>query len=155
MQVLEAPSETDRLVVVADYPNVAPEVVFAYWTRPELIRQWWPQEAELDARPGGAYALGWPERNWRLRGWYTRVEPGRTLAFTWQWDSEQDEAEMKAVVAHFEPLGAAGVGGTGGTRLTLTHGPYTDDDAGREARTEHLDGWQHFLARLGEALAGA
>ena len=39
------------------------EKVFAAWTRPELLRQWWGPgpvtcpEAEVDLREGGAYRL--------------------------------------------------------------------------------------------------
>ena len=37
----------------------------------------------------------------------------------------------------------------GGTRLTLTHGPYTASPADQEERiAHHLAGWQHFLPRL-------
>jgi hypothetical protein len=42
---------------------------------------------------------------------------------------------------------------TGGTRLTLTHGPYGDTAGEQEVRTaHHLAGWQHFLPRLQHAL---
>ena len=50
----EVPSGPDRLVVEADFLEMTPETVFDYWTKPELITKWWPQEAELEPREGAA-----------------------------------------------------------------------------------------------------
>ena len=36
----------------------------------------------------------------------------------------------------------------GGTRLTLTHGPYDATAGSQEMRAGHLEGWTHFLGRL-------
>ena len=75
MAVTLLPPTNDKLVVVGDILSAAPDVLFAYWTQPDLIRKWWPQEAEIDPRPGGGYHFSWPQRNWHLRGNYTAFEP--------------------------------------------------------------------------------
>jgi uncharacterized protein YndB with AHSA1/START domain len=136
----EIPSGPDRLIVKADIPKLSPEAAFTYWTRPELITKWWPQEAEIEPRLGGRYHLAWPGMNWHLRGVYTAFEPGRRLAFTWRWDHEPDAPE-RSVDITFAPGGE-------GTHLTATHGTYADTDADREERQGHLDGWTHFLSQL-------
>ena len=150
MEIVERAGRAEELVLVAEYPEAGLERVWAYWTRPERLVRWWPREVETDVRDGGAYHLAWPEQGWHLRGHYTAVVPERLLAFTWAWDGEpQEGAAPKQVTLRFEPL----PGGTAaGTHLTLTHGTYADTDEDREARQHHLDGWRHFLPRLGEAL---
>jgi uncharacterized protein YndB with AHSA1/START domain len=144
--VLEQATEPQLLVVSAEYSLTPPERTFAYWTQPDLLVRWWPQTAETDAQVGGHYYFAWPAMDWHLRGRYTVVEPGRRLAFTWRWDGEPSE-HIKDVEIRFEPLSS------GGTRLTVTHGPYDDSTEGRETRQGHLDGWRHFLPRLSDALA--
>jgi uncharacterized protein YndB with AHSA1/START domain len=136
----EIPSGPDRLVVAADFPELTPEAVFDYWTKPELITRWWPQEAEIEPRVGGRYHLGWPGMKWHLRGVYTAFEPGSRLAFTWNWDHEPDSPE-RSVAITLESKGE-------GTRLTATHGTYANTDSDREVRQSHLEGWTHFLSQL-------
>lgn len=139
--VTEIPSPPDTLVVVAEFPHVLPNRLFAYWTQPELLRRWWPREVDLDPRAGGAYHLSWPEMGWNLRGQYTEVEPGRRLGFTWRWDHEPD-APPTRVDVDVEPFADRGA------KLTLTHGPYGHAEGDREMRAGHLEGWRHFLGRL-------
>ncbi|HEU5439586.1 MAG TPA: SRPBCC domain-containing protein [Ktedonobacterales bacterium] len=146
--VVEQPAGPDVLVVEAECPDATPASVFTYWIQPELLTLWWPRVAELDVRVRGAYHLAWPPNDWHLRGRYTAVEPGEQLAFTWCWDGDV-EADETDVNARFAPLPG------GGTRLTLTHGPYDESEAASVMRRGHLDGWRHFLLRLGEALESA
>ena len=149
MQVTELATTPDVLTLVAEYPGLATERLWAYWTQPERLVRWWPREAETDVRDGGAYHLAWPEQGWHLRGRYTAVEPTHLLAFTWAWDGEPELPPPKQVTVRFEPL----PGTNAGTRLTLTHGTYAATAEDREARQHHLDGWRHFLPRLGEVLS--
>jgi uncharacterized protein YndB with AHSA1/START domain len=142
--VEQAPSPVETLIVRALYPGVVPARVFAFWTTPGLLCSWWPQEAELDVRVGGAYKLSWPKMNWRLRGRYTAVEPGARLAFTWVW--EHQSADVRGVEIHFAHRGDA-------TSVEVRHGPYADTQADREVRNGHLEVWLQFLGRLGAALA--
>lgn len=143
MTVTQLPSGLDKLLIEADFLSVAPHTLFEYWTQPELLRQWWPQEAQIVPRAGGAYHLSWPKMNWHLRGRYTAFEPGKQLGFTWKWDSDLQEPGEREVMLIFTPLA------TDGTRLLLTHGPYSDTPEDQKLRIEdHLAGWQHFLPRL-------
>ena len=143
MSITLLPSNSDTLVITADVSNLAPPEVFGYWTKPELLCAWWPQEAEIDARVGGAYHLSWPGMNWHLRGQYTRFEPGKQLAFTWKWDHDEEGTRIREVTLVFESLPDRG------TKLVLAHGPYTDSTEDQAVRIEHhLAGWQHFIPRL-------
>jgi uncharacterized protein YndB with AHSA1/START domain len=129
-----------QLKLSADFPNFTPHALFDYFTTPQLISRWWPQTAEIDPRQHGQYRLGWPSINWELFGEFTRYEPGKSLAYTWKWKHEPDLPE-RLVELQFEPLG-------GGARLTLTHGVYSGSPRDQADRQSHLEGWNHFLARL-------
>jgi uncharacterized protein YndB with AHSA1/START domain len=135
-------SDSTTLILTSSIP-ASPAAVFAAWTLPAQIVRWWPQTAEIDLRVGGAYHFGWPAISQHLRGIYQVVEPGAALTFTWHWDDEVEEGNAPRVVALiFTSHG-------GGTRMTLTHGPYADTPEDQNIRTEHhLAGWQHFLPKL-------
>jgi uncharacterized protein YndB with AHSA1/START domain len=133
-----------QLTLTGEVLDFTPLGLFAYWTRPNLLRQWWPPQAEVEPRAGGAYHYWWPERNDHLRGVFTVFEPGRRLAFTWRWDHEPPEAPTRTVTVSFAP----------DTRddervaLTLRHEPYGETQAEQDARKGHLEGWTHFLGKL-------
>lgn len=147
MSITQISSSSDKLVIVAEFNKFTPSEVFDYWTKPELLCAWWPQAADIDARVGGAYHLSWPSMNWHLRGQYTRFEPGKQLAFSWKWDHDEEGTAVREVMIDLESLHG------GGTKLTLTHEPYSDSAEDQAVRIEHhLAGWQHFIPRL-QALA--
>ncbi|GCE21269.1 SRPBCC family protein [Dictyobacter kobayashii] len=146
MIAIQLPSGPDTLLVAADFPQVAAPIIFNHWIEPTLLRRWWPQEAEVQPEPGGNYHLSWPQMGWHLRGHYTAFEPGQLLAFSWQWDHTPEDGE-KIVQVRFEPME------TDGTRLLLSHGPYTDTPQDQKLRIEdHLAGWIYFLPRLQKLL---
>ncbi|MEO5951310.1 MAG: SRPBCC domain-containing protein [Chloroflexia bacterium] len=144
--VVQQPSGTGELVVTTFFRGVSARELFRQWISPELITQWWPQQAEIDARDGGEYHLSWPSMDWDLRGTYTAYNPGSRLAFTWAWDNEP-ETPTRQVDVILEPVGDIG------TQLMLTHGMYTESTKDQEERQGHLEGWTYFLARLHNALS--
>lgn len=144
--VIQQESGPELLILISFYPGVSPRQLFTYWTQHELLQQWWPPQADIDARPGGSYCLSWPSMQWNLRGTYSVVEPGQRLAFTWNWDHEPDTPTRKVEVT-FEPVGDVG------TQLTVTHCTYTNSSNDQEERDGHLEGWIYFLKRLHDAVA--
>ena len=140
LQLQQAPTSTDRLTITANFPQFTPDGLFDYWTKPDLICQWWPQQAEIEPREGGAYHFSWPRMGWSLRGHYVKFDIGKSLNFTWQW--EHQATLLRHVEITFEALP------DGGTQITLTHGFYTDSAEDQEERKGHLEGWTHFLGRL-------
>lgn len=143
MAATQRPSGSETLIVEADFPSADPQTLFAYWTEPGPLQQWWPQRAEVEPYAGGSYCLSWPQQSWRLRGTYTVFEPGARLSFTWKWDHDPPETDAKVVTVAFTPLPPRG------TRLHLTHGPYRETPDEQELRIEHhLAGWLYFLSRL-------
>lgn len=148
MAITQLSSGSEILLLEADFLSASPLTLFTYWTDPALLQQWWPQEAELQPQINGSYHLSWPQMNWHLRGHYTHFEPGKLLAFTWRWDHDPLEEATREVKIIFAPVA------TGGTRILLSHGPYANTSEDQELRIEHhLAGWEHFFARLQEAVA--
>lgn len=139
-QLEQISTALDCLVMSANFPQLAPDVLFDYWTKPDLICQWWPQQAEIEPREGGAYHFSWPKMGWSLRGQYVNFDIGRSLNFTWRWDHQT--TPLRHVEITFDSLP------NGGTQITLTHGFYTDSAEDQEERAGHIEGWIHFLGRL-------
>jgi uncharacterized protein YndB with AHSA1/START domain len=115
-----------------------PEVVFAHLVTPEGMLAWMGQHAELDATPGGVFAVdidGNP-----VRGEYLEVDPPHSVVVSWGVlgsellppGSSRVEFRLTAIAA--------------GTRLDLIH-------TGLPAveQPKHAEGWAHFLAQLAHA----
>ncbi|MEP7293799.1 MAG: SRPBCC domain-containing protein [Chloroflexota bacterium] len=137
MSVVQQPSDSDRVIVTAEYPQLSPARLFQCFVDPAVLALWWAPAGASDPRVGGAYHLWWERMQWHLRGTYREFMPGQRLVFSWKWDHEPEVPE-RTVAVDF----AAGEDGQG-AQLTLTHGFYTADDG--EERTGHIDGWLYFL----------
>ena len=125
------------------------EKVFAAWTQPALLRQWWgpgpvscPQ-AEVDLREGGAYRLAnlQPDGSivW-ISGEFQRIRPPEELVYTWSLSEMPGEPTLVRVEfrAHAE-----------GTELVLTHERFAIE----AVRDMHLQGWGGCIDKLERLLA--
>ena len=124
-------------MVERDLPG-GPDEVFEWFVDPSKLTAWWPSEAETEPAVGGAYRMFWSGPDVTLRGRYLAVEPGERLAFTWSWD--HDDVPPREVAVAF-------AASAGGTQVTVDHEAATDQEG-----IEYVDGWEHFLGRLDEAL---
>jgi uncharacterized protein YndB with AHSA1/START domain len=121
------------------------ERVFAAWTRPELIAQWfyaapnWSVTVSADVRVGGQYRLEMRDENGQLHvqyGEYRVVEPVSALVFTW---SCPDIGVHDSVVTiRFDALGNQ-------TAFQLTHDQLP---AGADIRRRHEEGWAGCFMNL-------
>ena len=135
------PSQT---LVVQKTIAATPEWLFAAWTEPEALRQWWGPDGvtcidpQVDLRVGGRYRIGnrFPDGSvlW-IVGEFESVEPPHRLVFTWRLEGSSESAER--VTVRFEERGT-------GTEVTVTHALI-----GTEAlRDQHRHGWEGCLAGL-------
>ena len=139
MKVAESPAGVARLV--GEVPGT-PAVVYRYLTQPELLVQWWPEEASADARTDGRFELAWPSRGMRLLGRYLVTEPGRRLVCTWAFAHES----IRPRTVDIQLAEAAD-----GTRLTIEHTHGDDPDE----RQGYIDEWKFFINRLRAVTAEA
>jgi uncharacterized protein YndB with AHSA1/START domain len=126
--------------------NAAPEKVYAAWTEPARLIQWFGParvkqdtvRAEIDLRPGGRYRISFQndrgEYN-EVGGVYREVVRNARLVFTWAWHSTPERESL--VTVSLAPDGE-------GTLLTLTHGQFLD----AETRDRHREGWLSTLDKL-------
>lgn len=134
----------------------SPDKVFAAWTTPEVLKQWWkagPEgwetpTANVDLKVGGLYELTMrdPEGNdHTVRGEFREINPPTRLAYTWAWNNAPVEIHPKdasLVTVNFAPDGD-------GTLVTLAHTGFDTENQ----RDMHVHGWEGCLANLERALS--
>ncbi|MFB6842774.1 SRPBCC family protein [Streptomyces sp. NPDC056361] len=131
--------------------DARPEVVYEVVSRPEHLREWWPDEADLDPVAGGTGVItfGDPASPDAKAVPLTVVEadPPRRFSFRWVHDETEAATATNSLLVVFEliPSGA-------GTLLRFTETGFREK--GWEAAVleqqyrEHVSGWDHFLPRL-------
>jgi uncharacterized protein YndB with AHSA1/START domain len=139
--------ETGRLadVVVREVTiDASPETIFPFFTDPEKMVRWKGIDAELEARPGGIYRVVVTGRN-IARGEYVAIEPNTRVVFTWGWEDPESPVQpgTSTVEITLHPQGSQ-------TLVRLEHRGFPS----AEAATAHVEGWDHFLARLVIAAPG-
>jgi uncharacterized protein YndB with AHSA1/START domain len=154
MAVAPAAAASDRgsdLVLRLEREFAAPpERVFAAFTDPELLAQWWGPESmtcpvcEIDLRVGGRWrtCMRGERDNW-VSGVYREIVPSRRLAFTWAWEENGRRGHETVVEIDFAPAGP-------GTRIVLTQREFQS----AEARGGHAQGWASTLNCLDRLLKG-
>ena len=127
--------------------------VFEVITSPEHLKEWWPDEAELDARPGaiGRLVFGDPTSPEAHIPEVTVVDAvaDRLFSFRWVYSDGETAAEDNSLLVTFEltPLGPTS------TRLRMTetgwHEKTWDAEVREQEYRDHVSGWDHFIPRLG------
>ncbi|WP_405794157.1 SRPBCC family protein [Streptomyces longwoodensis] len=137
--------------------EATPEVVYEVVSRPEHLREWWPDEAELaTSTPGSTGTVRFGHGPQAKIEVLTVVEadPPRRFAFRWVADDGESAAPGNSLLVTFE-LDPAGTG----TLLRFTETGFRE--RGWEAATleeayqDHVHGWDHFLPRLVDYAAKA
>jgi uncharacterized protein YndB with AHSA1/START domain len=136
-------------VIVQRTIAAAPEKVFAAWTDPHLLAQWWGPPGsrvasiEVDLRVNGRYRIGLQQPNhdiYFVNGTYQLIQPPEKLVFTWRW--EQPDMDIGNSLVTIEMQGDDRY-----TTLTLTHTQLPEP-----ARAAHQQGWQGILDKLNSFL---
>jgi uncharacterized protein YndB with AHSA1/START domain len=117
----------DLEIVITRTFDAPAGIVFAAWTRPELVRRWWAPASlgvtivscDADVRVGGSYryVLHHAGSEFAFSGRYTEVAPPSRIAYT----------------QVFEPTASGAPPGDGDVLVTVTF----EDDAGRTHVVSH------------------
>jgi uncharacterized protein YndB with AHSA1/START domain len=127
--------------------NAPPARVYAAWTDPAQLKQWWgpegvqTQSLVADARTGGKYRWDLINREGEemsVFGEYRELIPGKKIVFTWKWDDD-DVWENRNSIVTVELSDR-----DGGTEVRLKHEQLPSE----ESRDRHNDGWNSVLDRL-------
>ena len=121
-----------------------PEIVYAHFTDPELYVRWMGTRAQLEPRPGGAYAVDIGEAA-RARGTFLELIPHSRIVFTFGWAGDDPPVApgSSTVEVTLTPTNE-------GTHVRLVHRGLRL----RQARDEHRQGWLLYLGRLRAVAAG-
>jgi uncharacterized protein YndB with AHSA1/START domain len=138
--------------------DASPEVVFEVISSPEHLQEWWPDEAVLDGPPApgavGELAWGAGETPRVHVESFTVVDalPPRLFSFRWVYEAPDVPGPGNSLLVTFElePSGE-------GTRVRMTESGFRErgwEVAVLEAAyREHVEGWDHFIPRLGAYVA--
>jgi uncharacterized protein YndB with AHSA1/START domain len=131
-------------VVVTKIISAPPERLFAAWTEPAQLKQWWGPEsvtcidAEVDLRVGGRYRIGnrFPDGSvvW-ITGRFHLIDAPHKLVYSWQLETSSEE---ELVTVSFEPRS------NGQTEVTVLHERIPDIPT----RARHQQGWVGCLEKL-------
>ncbi len=141
-------TKSDKLSLEVERYFKAPLArVYAAWTDAGQLKKWFgpsnvqTHELVADVRVGGEFR--WVVDNCdgervTVRGVYRVVEPGKKIAFTWEWEEDQVWAGHPSLVTveFFER--------DGGTNVRLIHEQLPSE----ESRTNHTKGWISVLEKL-------
>ena len=129
-----------------------PERVFAAFTEPERLKQWWGPEgvntpvAEIDPRPGGAYHFEMQMQGGnahKLSGIFREVTPPKRLVYTFVWEHGDFAGIEMLVTIELRPHGD-------GTELVLTQ----EGIPTPSSRDSHAHGWGGSLDKLKRLVEG-
>ncbi|MET7688941.1 SRPBCC domain-containing protein [Streptomyces sp. NPDC005483] len=130
--------------------DASPQVVYDVVSSPEHLREWWPDEAEFSAVPGGTGRIGFgdcsQDGTWMQFAVVDAVPP-RLFSFRWTHEEGEPAAlgNSNLVVFELEPAGT-------GTLLRMTESGFRErgwDEAKVAAKyAEHVTGWDFYLPRL-------
>ncbi|MEV6833917.1 SRPBCC family protein [Streptomyces sp. NPDC051133] len=131
--------------------DATPEVVYEVVSRPEHLREWWPDEAELEPVPGATGAISFgdgttPETK-VVPLTVVEADPPRRFSFRWVYDEAEAATSANSLLVTFD-LVASGTG----TLLRFTETGFREK--GWEAAVleeqyrQHVTGWDFFLPRL-------
>ena len=137
--------------------EAAPEVVYEVISTPEHLQGWWPDEAELEPRPGATGLVSFGDRSTPDANvvplTVVEADPPRRFSFRWVYDEGQPATSANSLLVTFDlvPSGA-------GTLLRFKEAGFREK--GWEAAVleqhyhEHVTGWDYFLPRLVAYVAG-
>lgn len=122
--------------------------VYAAWTNPEIIKQWFAPgdrmtvpKAEADPQVGGTYLIHMHDpdsgSDHIVSGEYEEVVPNEKLVFNWKW---KDGVDRTQVTIELRPAD------DGRTLLTLTHRGFSQ----QQFADKHNQGWSGCLKNLAD-----
>ncbi len=131
--------------------DASPEVVFEVISRPEHVREWWPEEATFESAPGSDGELVFDHEGSEVHVPMTvlDVDPPTRFSFRWIHPEGEVATPTNSLLVTFDlvPSGR-------GTTVRLTETGFREqgwEAAKLEAYyNDHVEGWGHHFPRLGE-----
>ena len=148
-RAIPADAPSDRLLVLTRLLNAPRERVFAAWTEPAHVVNWWGPhgyqvvECEADLRVGGRWRVRMRSPEGGLHtsvGLYHEVAAPERLVFTFAWEGSEDGQPGHETLVDLRLEEEAG----GRTRMTFRQAVFSS----QESRDGHEGGWSQAFERL-------
>jgi uncharacterized protein YndB with AHSA1/START domain len=126
--------------------DASPDVVYEVVSRPEHLREWWPDEVELEPVPGaiGRVSFGGDKVESVT---VVEADPPRRFSFRWVCDGDSPAGAGNSLLVTFDLVPDGD-----GTLLRFSEQGFRERGWAaavlEEAYREHASGWDHFLPRL-------
>jgi uncharacterized protein YndB with AHSA1/START domain len=138
------------------FVEAAPEIVFDVVSSPEHLKEWWPDDAELEAVAGAngrvVFHRPSPEESMVVPIMVVEAVPPRLFSFRWCHDEGESPSPANSLMVTFElePTGE-------GTRVRMTESGFRERGwevaVLEETYRDHSEGWDYFIPRLGAYVA--
>ena len=137
--IMKNTDKAPPILVIERVFEATADRLFAAFTEPSILAQWWGPESVrasnpvVDLRVGGRYQLDMLSPDGKLielSGTYQHIEVPTKLVFTWTWGGENPDGET-LVTLRFDPISDHR------TRLTLTQTGFASENR----RDQHHEGW--------------
>ncbi|HEY5879748.1 MAG TPA: SRPBCC domain-containing protein [Nakamurella sp.] len=135
--------------------EAAPEIVFDVVSRPEHLRQWWPDDARYEPTPGSTGEISFGDGNGGgvVVGFTVMdTRPPHSFSFRWTHPTGEPATTDNSLLVTFDLTPSRG-----GTLLRMTETGFRE--MGWEAAVleqqyhEHETGWAYYLPRLAPYVA--
>jgi uncharacterized protein YndB with AHSA1/START domain len=127
------------------------EVVYEIISTPEHLREWWPDEADLDPVPGATGVIWFGDRSAPEAKVVTltvvEADPCRRFSFRWVSEDGEIPTSGNSLLVTFDLIPSGG-----GTLLRFTEKGFREKGwegaVLEEQYRDHARGWDYFLPRL-------
>jgi uncharacterized protein YndB with AHSA1/START domain len=120
--------------------NATPDVVYEVVSSPEHLREWWPDDADVDATPGAVGSVTFEKSVVPLT--VVEADPPHRFSFRWDYDGETATTSNSALVTFdLIPTGT-------GTLLRFSETGFDEAGKSDEVYHDHTSGWDYFLPRI-------
>jgi uncharacterized protein YndB with AHSA1/START domain len=135
--------------------EASPEVVFEVISRPEHIREWWPDDARFEPAPGAPGELVWRDADtgetMTVELSVVEVDPPTRFSFRWCFADPDRSGDSLLVAFDLAPTG-------GGTRIRMTETGFREMGweiaVLEEQYQDHASAWDRYIPALGTYVAG-
>jgi uncharacterized protein YndB with AHSA1/START domain len=134
--------------------DASPAVVFEVISRPEHVREWWPDDARFEAVVGAPGELVWRNADTgettTVELTVVEVDPPKRFSFRWCFTDADRSGDSLLVAFDLTPAGE-------GTQVRMTETGFRE--MGWEVAVlehqyqDHASGWDHFMPKLGTYVA--